>query len=273
MNFFSYVLMHFRMGFWGFMLILIVLILQTLMILGFKKIYPKDNDEYNEVSLNILQVIGTIYAILVGLLTYQVLNNFQVIQATISQEAIEIGNISSHVDAGISNQAQSQQIQKHIYAYLNYIIDRELSLQQMNPEGIHKQQFIGWSLLEKIANDLTKLDASEMIKSKILDNLNSLYDARRQRINYRDLALPNVIWQIFSVSIFFMMVNIAIVCCRNTTLKIFTSYLYVMSLILIFIIVIDLDNPFYGTVNVNAFDYSEVRDSMIALHGLEYLNS
>lgn len=143
----------------------------------------------------------------------------------------------------------------------------------MNPEGIHKQQFIGWSLLEKIANDLTKLDASEMIKSKILDNLNSLYDARRQRINYRDLALPNVIWQIFSVSIFFMMVNIAIVCCRNTTLKIFTSYLYVMSLILIFIIVIDLDNPFYGTVNVNALDYSEVRDSMIALHGLEYLNS
>jgi hypothetical protein len=273
MNFYSYILMHYRMSFWGSILIFIILIIQTLMIFGFKKIYDKDNDEYNEVSLNILQVIGTIYAILLGLLTYQVLNNFQLIQATISQEAIEIGNISSHVDAGIRNPKHSQQIQKDIYAYVNNIIESEFFLQQTSTEGIHRQQFFGWMLLEKIANDLVNLDASETIKGKILDNLNSLYDARRQRINYRDMALPNVIWQIFSISIFFMMINIAIVCCHDTKLKIFTSYLYVISLILIFIIVIDLDSPFYGTVNVDASDYYGVRDSMIALHGLKYFNS
>ena len=54
MNFYSYILMHYRMSFWGSILIFIILIIQTLMILGFKKIYDKDNDEYNEVLSHLL---------------------------------------------------------------------------------------------------------------------------------------------------------------------------------------------------------------------------
>ena len=271
MFFQSYVLMNYSMMAWAGSLIFITLCIQTLLIMIFKKIYNKDNEEFNEISLNILQVTGTIYAILLGLLTYQVLNTFQVIQATISQEATEIGNISAHVSSGVVDQKQSQKIQKDIFAYLENIINNEFYLQKILPEGIHAKQFFGWRLAENIANDLVALKTNENIKARILDNLNDLYEARRQRINYRDLALPPIIWYIFSISIFFLMINIAIVCCQSTKLKLFTSYLYVMSLILILIIVIDLDRPFYGTVNVEEGDYLAIRESMISLHGLDYL--
>lgn len=272
MDFHSYILTQYPIWVWGGSIILVTLLVQTILFYVFKRLYSShiEKTEHNEISLLVFQVTGTIYAVLLGLLNYFALSNFQVMRNTISVEANQIGNIYRNTN-NILDRKTIKPIEQTVFHYLNQLIQYELKIQKSEQENTHLYQKQGWFILKKLSEEIVKAPIDDDIKTKIMSNLNSIYDARRSRINAHEISLPNIIWVISGSSIFLMLVNIAVCSCQSLRVNIFTSYLFVLSLCLILIVTIDLDRPFSGSVQLSDEPYVLLHDEMIESFGIHYL--
>ena len=105
----------------------------------------------------------------------------------------------------------------------------------------------------------------------MMDNLNLIFNARRDRINAQLLFLPDIIWAVSAISIFLMLINIAICSCQNIRVNIFNSYLFVLSLCLVLIVTIDLDRPFAGNIRLSDEAFLLLYKRMLQNFGIHYL--
>ena len=272
MDFHSYILRQYSIWVWGGSIILVTLLVQTILFYVFKRLYSShiEKTEHNEISLLVFQVTGTIYAVLLGLLNYVALSNFQVMRDTISVEANQIGNIYRNTN-NILDRQTIKPIEQMVFHYLNQLIHYELRMEKSDLENPHLYQKQGWFILNKLSEEIVKAPIDDDIKAKIMSNLNSIYDARRSRINAHEFSLPNIIWVVSGSSIFLMLVNIAICSCHSLGVNIFTSYLFVLSLCLVLIVTIDLDRPFAGTIQLSDEAYVVLYDEMLESFGVHYL--
>lgn len=272
MDYHIYVLHHFPIWIWGGAIIVFTLFIQTILFYVFKRLYSShiEKTEHNEISLLVFQVTGTIYAVLLGLLNYIALSNYQVMRDTISVEANQIGNIYRNTN-NILDRETIKPIEQTVFHYLSQLIHYELKMERKDTENPHLYQRQGWFILNTLSEEIVKAPIDNDIKAKIMDNLNLIYDARRSRINSHELSFPNIIWIVSASSIFLMLINIAICSCQSLRVNIMTSYLFVLSLCLVLIVTIDLDRPFAGTIHLSDKPYVVVYNNMIKSFGIHYL--
>jgi|LauGreDrversion4_2_1035121.scaffolds.fasta_scaffold31943_3 hypothetical protein len=267
----NYIQNNFTPIVWGGSIVAIILITQTLLIIFFEKIFcPKDMVKYNQIIFDTFSVIGTIYAVLYGLLTIFVLNNYQKVESTVTDEVSKIGNLYRNLYM-IRDKKMVQPTIQIIYQYVDNIITNEMPVQKLGLSKDNAYQFKGWRLLQKVSQDLVGLQLDEYIKDKILDNLNDLYRARRSRLNSAELELPSVIWEITVLSILFMLINVSIIGCTNKYIKYISAYLLCISVSLMVILVMTIDRPFIGRGAITDIYYRKLEITMIRTLGLEYI--
>ncbi len=273
MSIYNYILSHFPIWLWGSVLILIALLVQTLIIFCVQYIYysHSEKQEISEIGLWVFQVTGTIYAILLGLLNYVALNNFQILKINLINEANQIENIFRNIDISM-DRTTAKPFEHQLFQYLDQVIFHEFKIEQSGYAVLSlEQREPGWKYLSVLSKNIIQTSSiNDTTKSKILDNLNDLYNSRRIRINNFS-PLPDIIWYISSISIFLMMINIAICSTKSLRVNILTSYLFVISICLILIITIDINKPFFGTINLSNSEFFNVRKNMLNVFGINYL--
>lgn len=273
MSIYNYILSHFPIWLWGSVLILIALLVQTLIIFCVQYIYysHSEKQEISEIGLWVFQVTGTIYAILLGLLNYVALNNFQILKINLINEANQIENIFRNIDISM-DRTTAKPFEHQLFQYLDQVIFHEFKIEQSGYAVLSlEQREPGWKYLSVLSKNIIQTSSiNDTTKSKILDNLNDLYNSRRIRINNFS-PLPDIIWYISSISIFLMMINIAICSTKSLRVSILTSYLFVISICLILIITIDINKPFFGTINLSNSEFFNVRKNMLNVFGINYL--
>ena len=266
---FNEILAQYSILTWGSGIIFIILLSQTVLIFFLEKYFPRKKMlKYNQIILDIFNVIGVIYAILYGLLTFFVLNNFQQIENTLNAEVSTIGNIYRNISL-VENENNTKPLQQQIYKYVEIIIYQELPYQKKGIINV-KFELPGWNKLETISRMILKQPMNEFIKSKLIDNLNDLYQNRRDRLNSSTLQLPNVIWIVTALSILFMLMNLAIVGCSTLKSKIISAYLLGISVGLMVILVAVIDRPFVSGDYINDQYYRNLLAHMVNLYGKEY---
>lgn len=273
MNTYNYILSHFPIWLWGSVIILIALLVQTFIISCVQYLYYShaEKQEISEIGLWVFQVTGTIYAILLGLLNYVALDNFQILKINLINEANQIENIFRNIDISMDRK-KAQPLERQLFQYLDHVIFHEFKIEQSGYAVLSlKQREPGWEYLSLVSKNIIQSSSiNDTTKSKILDNLNDLYNSRRIRINNFS-PLPDIIWYISSISIFLMMINISICSTKSLRVNIFTSYLFVVSMCLIIIITIDINKPFFGTINLSNNEFLNVRKNMLNVFGINYL--
>jgi hypothetical protein len=267
----NYIQNHYAPIVWGGSIVAIILLIQTLFIMFFEKFFtPKDMVKYNQIIFDTFSVIGTIYAVLYGLLTIFVLNNYQKVENTVTDEISKIGNLYRNLYM-INEKKMVQPTIQNIYKYVDNIITTEMPVQRMGLSKDNTYQFKGWKILQKVSQDLVVLQLDEYIKDKILDNLNDLYQARRNRLNSAELELPPVIWEITVLSILFMLINVSIIGCTNKYIKYISAYLLCVSVGLMVILVMTIDRPFIGKGAITDIYYRKLEITMIRTLSSDYL--
>jgi len=273
MSIYNYILSHFPIWLWGSVLILVALLVQTSIIFCVRYIYysHSEKQEISEIGLWVFQVTGTIYAILLGLLNYVALNNFQNLKINLINEANQIGNIFRIIDTSM-DRTTAQPFEHQLFQYLDQVIFHEFKIEQNGYAVLSiEQREPGWKYLSVFVKSIIQSSSiNDTTKSKILDNLNDLYNSRRIRINHFS-PLPNIIWYISSISIFLMMFNIAICTTKSIRVNILVSYLFVISICLILIITIDINKPFFGAITLSDKEFLYVRKNMLNVFGINYL--
>jgi hypothetical protein len=267
----NYIQNHYPPLVWGGSIIAFILIVQTLLIILIEKVFPpKKFVKYNQIIFDSFSVIGTIYAVLYGLLTIFVLNNYQKVESTVTDEVSKIGNLYRNLYMSPDKKMVRHTIQ-NIYKYVDNIVINELPKQKEGEHTNFSYQYQGWKLLQQVSQEVMTLQLEEYIKDKILDNLNDLYKARRNRLNSAELQLPRVIWEITVLSILFMLINVSIIGSTNRYIKFVSAYLLCTSVGLMVILVMTIDRPFIGKDAITDRYYRKLEITMIRTLGADYL--
>ncbi|MBX9952068.1 MAG: DUF4239 domain-containing protein [Candidatus Obscuribacterales bacterium] len=158
-----------------------------------KKFTRQQFESCHEVGGFLLSVVGTLYAILVGLI---VVNSQGKVDAA-SQMAVSEANMLSniyHLSSTFKEPAKSR-IHKHIYDYANAAVSQDWSRVE---EGLEKEATIPayQGLWTEITHYVPKDDNESQCYSTMLGNIQELSGARKYRMVAARGGLSPVLWSV-----------------------------------------------------------------------------
>lgn len=222
--------------------------------------YIKPSHEFladNVISVGLLQVIATAYAVLLAFIVFNVLGVFQEAAHVSETEASYISNIFRGVNTLPRELAQP--IQDNLRRYVHQVIEIEWPAQKISTLSNVKAK--GWILLDNVGTVLGSSalgTVNSSIQAEMLSQLDQLYTERRMRILAASEALPNLIWEIVAFGSLALLSFFAVLGSENFRLKIFLATLVSICLSLLIILVIALDRPFRGELSVDATPYINI---------------
>ncbi|MBK9143924.1 MAG: DUF4239 domain-containing protein [Candidatus Melainabacteria bacterium] len=150
-------------------------------------------ESVNNIGGSLFQVIGTLYAVLLGLIVVDTMNTMAEIRVTIEQEANAVANIFILAD-GLPS-ATGERVKKLAASYVDIVIDEEW--QAMSRCQVSKKAAITVDQLWRQAIGCKPEDDSQTdIRSRILSQMENLGDCRRKRLLSSMHGVSPVLWAV-----------------------------------------------------------------------------
>lgn len=145
----------------------------------------------HEVSGDMLSVVGTLYAVLLGFVVVDAMTHMQEMRITVEQEANAAANIYL-VSEGLPS-AMAKRMQDHCKEYVNVVTDVEWEAMkdgQAHDEA-HELTWKMWREATKFQCDSEGLGA---VKDRLLEELSNLSDNRRTRLVMAKHGVAPTMW-------------------------------------------------------------------------------
>jgi hypothetical protein len=148
--------------------------------------------KHHEVAGYLLSIVGTLYSVLLGLIVVETQNKFDQAISMSRQEADSCLDMF-HLAYGFPMPVRKK-LHQDLQQYLHTLIEKEWD--SVNDEGnfqkIATQPFrnICWTILDYEP----QTQKEQACYEKYLDNIESLADGRRYRLQVQHAGLPNVLW-------------------------------------------------------------------------------
>ncbi|MBX9671596.1 MAG: DUF4239 domain-containing protein [Candidatus Obscuribacterales bacterium] len=203
--------------------------------------------ELHEISGDMLSVIGTLYAVLLGFVVVDAMTNVQNMRYNVEQEANALGNIYLSADglpADLRNRMHS-----YCQNYLTIVVGQEWKA-MADGKSIDEAHVLTW----KMWRLATHLDAStqgdQSIKDRILEELSDLSDNRRTRLVTATHGIAPIMWVLLISGGVFTMVFTYFFGLENIVAQSIMTALIAITLSLNIWLVYLFGYPFSGDVNV-----------------------
>ncbi len=158
----------------------------------FHRFFPLETRRaHNEYTGYVVAIIGINYAVLLAFVAVAVWGAYDNATAVASKEAELAGNM--YRDAPGLGPGVEQELRSNLRSYVRTVIEDEWPAMSRGEEPV-----AGWRPLERIQRMLSEYEPSDSGRTvymrEILDELNTLYDIRRQRLNASENGLEPVVW-------------------------------------------------------------------------------
>lgn len=151
---------------------------------------------FNEVAGNMFQVVGTLYAVLLGLIVVDAMTNMSDLRVTLEEEANSVADVFI-LARGFPEPTRGQ-VEKLTSAYVDAVIDKEWAA--MRNRAVSKEAIVATSVLWDTLLDFKPQDDSQKdIKSMALSHLSDMGDHRRKRILASVHGVSNELWAVLTV--------------------------------------------------------------------------
>jgi len=247
---------------WSTCFILFTLILVTIFNYLIDKIkLAKSLQHEIQLSSVVMQLVGTIFAVLLALIVVDVFDQFSKVESVMFEEATYAGNIFR--DTFVIEKKYADEIRVKIYNYLDHVSRYELPAQKKDLNEIKKVKVKGNKELEDILYIIAKLNNIPQIQSEILNQMNQLFKFRRIRIGFTtESHLPNAIWLTLILSSLILSITLSLVECEKRLHMNIFCYIYIFIIDLMLILIIGFDRPFNGEWSVSTAPYQQVMKTM-----------
>ena len=210
---------------------------------------------FNEIILGIMQVLGTIFAILVGTIIVSVWSNFDSAKKITMAEAGNVGDLYRQ----INNIPGLDTMRPLLLQYAEHVIHSEWPemKQGMKPTS-------GWNYLfqmQHIINQHKDKDASDHTQTM----LTQLFDNRRLRIASTESYLPSVVYTLMFFLSFFLLFFSFLVGTKSVWFHVFLCIGLAIALSLTLTTVIAVDSPYRTQIHIQPTDMKTV------LYNLQHL--
>jgi hypothetical protein len=214
-----------------------------------------------ELSTSVMQLAGTIFAVLLALIVVSVFERYSTVESVMFEEATYAGNIFR--DTFVIDKKNAEDIRQKIYNYLHLVIQTELPAQKKGLEDIKKVKVYANQEVEDILSIIAKLDNKPIIQGEMLNQINQLLKYRRIRIGFTtESHLPNTIWVTLIIGSLILTVNLSLIQSEQRFHMNIFCYIYILSIDLMLILIIAYDRPFCGELSVSTAPYQQVMLTM-----------
>ncbi len=242
--------------------IVALIILSCLGQIAFRKLLGSQRlSSCHEVGGYYFSVVGTFYAVLVGLIIFDAQARFDDAKTDVESEASALFMI--HLHAARLPQPQGAEIQTLIKTYADRVIDNEWDTMKNG----HRDD-VARGLLVAVSKKLDaiepKTQGQETVFDKVQDELTLAWTMRRQRISHVEYRLPDLEWEVLLIgglvtvvfSYFFVLESLWMQAAMTS----------LMSLVIAFniYVVVELSNPYLGRIVVSKKPFQVITAQILA---------
>jgi hypothetical protein len=155
------------------------------------RIDPKRLAEVREVAGHHISVIGTMYAVLLGLIVVDAMSRFQEAAESVEHEAEALAHLVYLADRMPAE--KRSEIRRLALDYADAVIRKEWP--EMG-KGLHlpEARARAWALLRAVRDWEPTTESEKAIYPAGLDSAQQLWDKRRERILVCGTGVPNIFW-------------------------------------------------------------------------------
>ena len=203
----------------------------------------------HEVAGNYLQVLGTLYAVLLAFVVYVVWTQYNDATAAVEREANEIADLYRTV-GGLAAEARDR-VQAELRAYVRVVVDEEW------PAMAHGESSArAADSLEQVWRKLTALEPravrEEALFAEALARFNDLSDTRMHRLVASRLRLPPTLWLLLLTGALLTAGSMLLFGPASFAAHSLMTAAITGLISFVLYVVADLDNPFWGDWRVSA---------------------
>ena len=215
-------------------------------------------EEYNSVVSNGFQAVGTMYAIVAGLLVFGVYTTFEDAYHQSADEASTL--VLMYRTAQTFPQPQKDQAQQAVVAYINSVINDEwpaLADGSGSPKTSKAIDHL-FNVYGPMAPDAAWSDQY----SSSVDNLGDVVKLRNQRIDHAKASLPPIYWFLLFAGGFVTLLYLALAYVEKKAMHALAVGLMAVMLGLVIFLLLEVNHPFRGEIAVSKDNFQNALTSI-----------
>jgi hypothetical protein len=215
---------------------------------------------HNDVAGFIISVVGVIYAVLLAFIAVAVWADFNKAEGIVEREASLAGDI--FVDALNTPEPAGGEIRRHLREYVDLVVHDEWPALRAN-----KRSERAAAALRELRKAVFRSVDRGPVFQEILDRLNSLYDARRERLFEANQGLQSIAWFVVIVGGVLTVAFTYFFGAPSLRLHMAMTGVLAASIALVIILIVAFDYPFRGAASVTSEPFVNVLRDMNGPNG------
>jgi hypothetical protein len=205
-------------------------------------------------------LVGVVFAVLLAFIAVAAWESFGKAVDTAEKEASLAGDLFR--DSFTMPEPTRAELLGHVHNYVEIVIDKEWpAMAAGEPFGDE-----GWAPLFKFHQALSGIQTTNPIQvamvSEVLTRLNSLYDARRERILAAQDHIEPMVWAVVLLGTFITITFTYLFGMESFRLHMLMTGVVAATLALVIVLIVAFDYPFRGEVQVSPDGFRNVRHNM-----------
>ena len=217
--------------------------------------------EHNAVFDTGFSAVGTMYAIVAGLLVFGVYSTFEDAQTASANEATNL--VLMYRQAGAFPEPEREQAREAILSYTQSVVNDDwpaLSDGHGSPKTDEAldRMFAVWAPMEPTAKWSDQYSSS-------VDELNEVLKLRNERIEDSGNALAPIYWAMLFVGGFLTILHLSLLRLENRTMHAVAVGVTAAMLTLVLFLLVQVNHPFRGEVALSPTSFESALDSMASI--------
>jgi hypothetical protein len=237
-----------------------VLLTYLLMVLIHRTIPFEVRRQHNEVVGYAIGVVAVYYGLIIASVLVIAINRFDHAQQIVENEANLIGDVVRNARA-ISPQIEGP-VKQLAAQYLEDVITKEWPAQMQGQRTIQ-----GLKMLSEVTQAISRYEPQTQREvayySLLVQTMNKLYDARRERIFLVDEGLASEVWAVTLAGSILTICFSLLFGIENRRIHFLLASFLAVSLALIFALLSIFDSPFQGDMAVSAEPYHLIHQQVV----------
>lgn len=209
---------------------------------------------HHDVAAAMLSVVGTLYAVVLGLIVVGALNKFEQARLTVEHEANSLHDIF-HLSKGLPAE-QMKRLRQNCLSYAQIMVADEWNSMEkgVGSPNAHKQMADIWNCMTQFQ---PKTQGESNVQQSILAEIDELGDARHTRLLDAKPSFVPIIWTVLIVGAFVLVIFTYFFGVENMAVQVLMTALVTVVLSLNMIVIALFGTPYSGDVKVSANPFAD----------------
>lgn len=168
-----------------------------LLVAGVRRIFSKEIlRQAHDITGNLLSVVGTLYAVLLGLVVVDALVHFEHAIDVVQKESNSLADV--FLLANRLPTAERDQIQAACKGYAHAVVEEEWPLMTTGHVSM-KARKIAFELTRSLDDFEPSKESEKVVYPMLLEQIRELWDCRRERVGTAEYGIPVIEWFVLIV--------------------------------------------------------------------------